>query len=95
MVVVKNAGDGERGEHSIAAERVLVSGERAAHPLKQSEPGGAGNASDTGGKQRDDDGLPLRREERGQIDGRGRKRDESGPGRRVGLLRRHCLTLAR
>ncbi len=95
MVVVKEAGEGERRHDGSAAEGVIMGGERAADLLEQSEPGGAGNGGDADGEQRDNKRLPLGREQPREVDGRARQRAENGPQRRLGLLRRHPLKPAR
>ena len=89
MILVEIGPDGEGGNDGESAERVLMIGEGTAHRIEQPQPGGGHGRGDPGGKQRDDERLPLDREQRDQIDGRDGKRDEAGPKRGVRFLRRH------
>ncbi len=79
MILVKEDGDGERRENSAAGERILVIHEGAARAVEQPQPCRGKHGGNAGRKQRNDECLIFRGEQRDQVDSRSRERSETRP----------------
>ena len=95
MIVVEPGGDGECAENCQRAQRILAFGEAAADALQQPEPLRRQHGQDGQRQQRDDDVLPLGREQSDHIDGDKRQRGQTRQQRRSGFLSGHAIRLAR